>query len=153
MFRGLLFFSFLAFISACKSGDAIVQSEVPTSIIILERTPCYGTCPVYKIQIESTGDAFLENKKFVEPLGNFNGKLNKKDLDALFQLFGTVKWASYKNSYDSNVSDLPTAIITWYHSGYTKVIRLRSNYPEDFDVLLKKIDQVRSEVDWNAPEK
>jgi hypothetical protein len=150
---GLLFFCALGIFSSCKLGLNSPSAQHESSIIILERTACYGTCPVYKIQLESNGRAYLTNTRFVEPLGIFQGVASEPKIESIFKTFQTVSWEQYQDKYDENVSDLPTAILTWYHSGYKKVIELRSNYPSEFDVLLKMIDELKAEIEWVAPEK
>ena len=147
----LVFLLIALVLPGCKtSSDA--AGPYANSIIILERTPCYGTCPVYKIQLEGNGIAFLENTRFVEPLGTFKGNVAKGDLNSLFHSFASTDWEQYEDSYDANVSDLPTVKLTWYHSGYQKEISIRAKHPIELDVLINKVDQVKDKIAWKAPE-
>lgn len=148
----LLFLSlFILVFCGCKSRKSAVDS-FQDSKITLERTPCYGTCPVYKFEINGTGESKLENIRFVEPIDTLFGQADSASIQQLFSEFANTDWSKFKNTYDANVTDLPTIYLAWYHCGTVKKIKIRYNYPEELVVLIKKVDQVKNNIAWSVPE-
>ena len=49
----------------------------------LERGPCFGTCPVYKVTIERTGAVRFEGKRFVADTGVSTGTVSPARVDSL----------------------------------------------------------------------
>jgi hypothetical protein len=138
-------------LASCKSSET-ASITYDSSKITLERSPCYGTCPVYKIELNGSGAATLENTRHVDPIGSFTGTLDSASVNSLFSYFANTKWDNYSNHYDANVSDLPTTTLSWYHCGFKKEISIRTKHPEELDVLIRKIDQVRESIVWSVPE-
>ncbi len=74
------------------------------------RTPCYGTCPWYKIVISSDGAMRYEGLKFVKNEGIFEGKIKSTKADEVAQIFDYVnklKIDTFQDKYNAGVSDLP----------------------------------------------
>ena len=64
--------------SACAPAStlSVEPSAIPTTensyadlLITMERTPCHGTCPVYKLTISGNGEVTYEGHNFVEVEG------------------------------------------------------------------------------------
>ena len=43
--------------------------------VTLERTPCFGYCPSYKVTLKSDGTIIYEGKKFVQMMGTYKGEV------------------------------------------------------------------------------
>ncbi|MFC1670936.1 DUF6438 domain-containing protein [Spirochaetota bacterium] len=79
----------------------------------LERTMCYGTCPVYTVSVDDNGNIEYYGEMFVSKAGSHKWKVPKKTVTALNKLLTRYKFLSFKNSYtEYNATDMPSAIIT-----------------------------------------
>lgn len=106
-----------------------VGSHAP--LATLERTACYGFCPVYKVTIFRDGAVEYEGEQFVKVRGRAAGRISAgqlDELDALFQRNGYLQLAS---SYQKqNVTDLPSAFTSYSPApGRTKSVK---HYLGDF---------------------
>jgi uncharacterized protein DUF6438 len=81
----------LVLLAACWTGsDArtaapgpVAPREGPPLEISLERTPCFGTCPVYKLAIRDDGRVDWLGREHVAQVGARTRRIARADLDAL----------------------------------------------------------------------
>ena len=80
---------FLCVLFACGSSKNSTETKVKELkkelIISLQRTPCYGTCPIYKMEIFSDGSAFYHGERFVEKMGNYEFSVSKETLNYILK--------------------------------------------------------------------
>ena len=125
-----LFTSFLINCNIFKNNEV--------SVISLERTACFGTCPVYKIEIFNNGNAIYNGKRFVEKKGMFNFKLSKKEIKNIFKMADKINFINLKNEYYKPISDLPTS----YIKIKSKKIKNYSGAPKKLYDLENYIDSI-----------
>ena len=117
----LILFLFLTF--ACgssKNSSEQKAKEVKKALIIsLERTPCYGTCPIYKMEIFSDGSAFYHGEQFVDNKGNFEFSVSKETINYILKRAEEIDFFEMKDKYTANITDLPKTI-TFIRSGKDK---------------------------------
>jgi hypothetical protein len=88
--------------------------------VTLERTPCFGYCPSYKVTLRSDGTIIYEGRKFVEMTGAYKGEVY--NFERLAQLISSVNYFNLKDNYRARVSDLPSAITSVVQNGKRKTI-------------------------------
>ena len=81
------------------------------SSIELERTACYGTCPIYTFTLDSEGKGSFEGKRFTEKLGSWEKEFSEVELRPLWELVEGRDWSQFKDEYPTNVSDLPATVL------------------------------------------
>ena len=64
--------------------------------IKLERTPCFGSCPVYKIEVSGTGKVEYNGEYFVEKKGAHTWQLSSKAVEQLNQLIKEIGYFTIK---------------------------------------------------------
>ena len=64
----------IAFILGCKPSIQIANDNY--LLFSIEKGPCFGTCPEYKVEVFSNGDARLSGIRNVEHIGEFQTKLS-----------------------------------------------------------------------------
>jgi len=102
----LLVFLVLFACGSSKKGTEI--KEIKKELIIsLERTPCYGTCPIYKIKIFSDGSAFYHGERFVEKIGNYEFSVSKETLNYILKKADEIGFFELEDKYTANITDLP----------------------------------------------
>lgn len=111
-------------------------------IISLERTTCFGTCPVYSVTIFEDGTVIYEGKQFVQNIGTYQYNIPSDNVERLIDKFHQINYFALDDSYYRNVSDLPTAITTFQTDSYKKTV---TNYgragPESLQELEQLIDR------------
>ena len=118
--------------------------------ITLERTACFGTCPIYSVSIDGEGNVVYEGKKFVRIEGVRTYTIPQEDVKELVAMFYGINYFSLNDRYDVPVTDNPT-IITSLKTGDKK--KTVSNYansgPTRLHELEIKIDEItNSESYW-----
>lgn len=176
----LLILSMLLLSSGCqrkfdfeKDKDKLllvsIREPIPADTLIkLERTECYGTCPVYTLTITANGTVVYEGRRFVKSEGRVESKISPEQLSEILAAVRRADYFSMKDRYalvedgcDGIWTDLSSAITTIRINGRTKTIRhyygcqdkpndgisLRV-YPRDLYELENKIDEIVGSEKW-----
>lgn len=104
----ILLFVLFACGSSKKSGNTKEKREL---IISLERTACYGTCPIYKMEVFSDGSAFYHGERFVDHLGNYEFLVSKNTINYILERAVEIGFFEMEDKYTENVTDLPKTIV------------------------------------------
>ena len=144
-------FTFLVSFLLCTcSGPKTITDE--DLLIELNRTPCYGFCPVYTVKIDKSGKGLFEGVENVDKIGRFSFSLSQDELIKLENAFLQVDFYQLKNINYGQVSDLPTTYITYNKDGKRKKIMDYYGAPEELRnlensietlVLSKKMKKIR----------
>jgi hypothetical protein len=57
----------------------------PAAYVVLERGPCFGTCPVYDVQIDATGTVTFDGRRFVDREGTATAQVPPDSAAALMR--------------------------------------------------------------------
>jgi hypothetical protein len=107
-------------------------------IISLQRTACFGTCPIYKIEIFSDGSGIYTGTRFVENIGITEFSLSKTQLNLILTQAEAIGFTNMKGEYSEPISDLPTTFIQIKD----KKIRDYTGAPKTLKNLENLIDQM-----------
>ncbi len=107
-------------------------------IISLQRTACFGTCPIYKIEIFSDGSGIYTGKRFVENIGITKFSLSETQLNLILTKAEAIGFTNMKKEYSEPISDLPTTFIQIKD----KKIRDYTGAPKTLKNLENLIDQL-----------
>jgi hypothetical protein len=120
------------------------QPAVPVDLVIrLERTACYGTCPVYSVTIDGKGAVSFQGKAFVRAQGRQTDRIPLSSVAAIVATAKRIGFFELRNSYRAMITDLPTTFVTITMDGRTKRI-------EDYHGAPKELTQLESEIDEAA---
>lgn len=103
-------------------GDPTPLGVVDTSSveIVLARTPCFGTCPAYRLVIRGDGTVNFRGNLHVDSLDPAGVTLSRSDVAQLLRAFEAFDYRSLKG-YDSEkcyiVSDNPSAYTSIAYDG------------------------------------
>ncbi len=124
-------------------------------VITLERTPCYGLCPVYKLTIYGKGRVVYEGEMFVKVTGKRTSTVSKRKIRQLISEFERIDYYSLKDSYEEYfVTDSSSALTSITIDGETKAIAHYHgdiNAPEELSELEDKIDETIGSNRWIRP--
>src|SRR3982751_4511189 len=99
----VLTFSAVLTVAAQNSSSADQITEVT-----LERTACFGSCPIYKVTLRSDGTVIYEGKRFVEMIGTYKGR--SYGFEHLAKFILSQDYFNLKDNYTRPVTDLPSTI-------------------------------------------
>jgi hypothetical protein len=84
----------------------------------VRRTPCYGPCPVYHVQVDSKGR--LRAKRLGTGPLVVGRRLSKDELSGLAKAFHEVGFFEMKSEYPADATDAPTTILELRSGGRSK---------------------------------
>lgn len=115
----------------------------------LERTVCYGDCPVYSVVLKSDGSVRYVGTENVARRGTHTGEISTEDFNQLADYLIESGYQALETEYPLAVSDMPSAYTTAVINGKRKVIH---NYggvgPVKLWVLEQAIDAVVARANW-----
>jgi hypothetical protein len=118
----------------------------------LEKTPCYGKCPVYKFIIYQDGTAKYKGKQFVEKAGAFRSENVQEEKKAIADFAKTINYFELAGKYPENktapsdFSQTITYLSTKKKSH--KVVNKGMGAPEKLKKFESYTDSILKQVDW-----
>jgi len=121
----------LASICACAGGrntpldgvDAAYPIDASTTVT-LDRTMCFGTCPVYSLSIAADGRVSYFGRKYVKVLGAAEGRIAVLSLQQLVDLMMEADYFSLAvpECPDATATDAPTVTTSLTWAGQTHTV-------------------------------
>ena len=137
--------------SCVGTASQVVTSPSPT-MISLERTLCYGRCPVYSITIYGDGTVRYEGKEHVNVKGSQTRVVNHERVRQLVAEFEQAGYFSMNDAYTAYmITDAPSAITSITIDGRTKRVRHYlgdRTAPKELMLLENRIDEVAGSREW-----
>jgi hypothetical protein len=92
--------------------------------ITLERTPCYGLCPVYKVTVLGTGEVEYFGETCVDKAGTHRWRISRRRLQRLEEAFERANYLHLDDDYtEYGVTDAPGCLTSVeYDDGSSKSI-------------------------------
>lgn len=133
--------------------------------ITLERTACFGTCPIYTVTVQGDGTVNYVGEKFVKVEGTQTRQISREALIELLRLFYTSDFFSFRDEYlegrdinveadgtvqqvNVSVTDLPTTIVTLQVASSIKSVRAYYLAPDALYTIATKIDETAGTAEW-----
>jgi hypothetical protein len=118
----------------------------------LERTACYGRCPIYTVTVLRDGTVQWEGKHFVKLTGKASARLPAAKLAELADAFQKAGYFALKDKYTRyDVTDHPSANLSYDDGTHKKAI---AHYhgdrsaPAVLDELEERIDEIVGTSKW-----
>lgn len=136
------------------------SSALGFTSVVMQRTACLGSCPVYTVKILSTGDVIYDGEEEVKITGHRTARIDPADLRVLADAFEHIHFYGLHEMYRSRSdgcaemrSDYPTVEIGILRAGKPK--KVRYNYgckgigaAQRIAWLSDKIDEVSRTAQW-----
>jgi hypothetical protein len=121
--------------------------------ITLERTPCFGTCPVYKVTLRRDGTALYEGVAYVAREGRYRGTIGAPLFDRLARMAVEKGYFGLRGRYAVPVTDHPSVITSVLRGGTRKSVDHYANAgPAALKALETAIDAAAREIRWEKEE-
>jgi len=132
-----------------KTLPPVTQDEL---VITLERTACFGKCPVYSLMIKGDGTVIYSGVDFVQTRGIQETTISIDAINQLVAEFEKANYFSLKDSYTAfGISDMPSANTSISIGGRTKAINHYlgdRSAPKQLTELENKIDEIVNSAQW-----
>lgn len=116
--------------------------------IKIERTPCYGKCPTYSIELLSDGKMIYNGKSNVKKLGLFDAKISKSKATNFMKQYEKNNFNTLKPKYTVLVTDLPSLNIEVVVGGKRKIIQQADAGPAFLRQIGADMDLLSEEQNW-----
>lgn len=147
--KSIIFSICMVFLLSCNSSKNQAGSNSSnTELITMEKTICFGSCPVYQIVIFEDGAMHLSGRQNMELIGEFRAQLSKKELDELANAFENAQFFEFESQYTASVTDLPTTYISYTRGGETKKIMDYYGAPAELRRLEKLVETLLETKNW-----
>ncbi|MBN8607943.1 MAG: hypothetical protein J0L81_13590 [Caulobacterales bacterium] len=140
-------------LSACAAAAPAPTPENAGPVeIVLERTPCFGFCPDYRVTISGDGGVLFEGRRFVNVTGEQHGQISPAEVEALLARFDAIGFDELRSEYRGQMTDLPTTTITLTRNGRSKSVLdyggVSAGMPRAVRELQDEIDRVAGTSRW-----
>lgn len=158
---------------SCKTGQNAVKDEVveeksienyadstdaesispeinadDTLFASLSRTSCFGTCPIYTIDIYKSGYVVYNGKRFVQKTGIYSTRISEEKMRQFKDTAEAIGYVQMEDVYDGPISDIPSAITSIVIDGKRKSVRRRYGYPKSIIRFEELFDELLASEEW-----
>jgi hypothetical protein len=137
---------------------AAQQPEVPSDAIIrLQRTSCFGLCPIYAVTIDARGTVIYEGERYVRVVGTRTARIPPSLVARLlahaerirfFELRDTYRTIENPDGTVTSVTDLPTTFVTVTVNDRTKRVEDYLAAPDALRQFELEIDEAAGSKRW-----
>ena len=145
-----------------QATPASTPESIPKDLsITLERGPCMGRCPQYKVTISADGTVEFEGKSDTKVTGKASGKITDSDLKQLVAEFEKMNYFDLKERYTDDAcpqvaTDMSGATVSYQLNGKQKTVfhyhgcmtKDFQSYPPGLNLLENKIDEIARTDKW-----
>lgn len=127
-----------------SGGEATADSL----FLSLERTPCFGPCKAYRLNIYRSGYATYEGRANVEREGMHEARIGRDTLETILKEAERIGFYDLEDEYDSPVTDLPSLIIRLVSDGRDKQVKGRVGVPPKFRTFAETVEELVLPMAW-----
>lgn len=127
-----------------------VNKEIPKDAFArIQKTACFGRCPIYVMTVYNDGRVEYIGKKFVEKLGMHKANADKNKLEDLMKKAKEYGFFGLENVYDKEgITDLPSVITTLRDGDGFKTVVDRFDSPENLRKFEQYFEESFKSLDW-----
>lgn len=130
--RYLFTFIILSVFFSCKSKKEVVDtmSDPDQVEISLSKGACFGTCPVYTLNVFPGGKCEFIGKLNTSKKGTHVKQLDKNAYKSLLKAFEDANYFSFQDMYESEIADLPSVAMSFRQGKNVKTVVGKRERPE-----------------------
>lgn len=124
-------------------GDSLFAS--------IEKTYCFGHCPVYTMKIYNKGYVLYEGKANVNLIGKASTVIGTDEMIPFIDMANEIGYFEMKDNYDNEyITDLPSTTTSIVINRKRKTVRRRVDYPNSIKAFEKLFEDMIEAKGWNA---
>jgi hypothetical protein len=105
---------------------------------------CYGTCPIFELQLSRAGTAVYQAEEYNDRHGRFTATVAPAQVTELWHLLNSLHFPRLNSFYNIGITDQPTCILTIiYANGQVKTIE---DYGEEGTLGLRQVYKLLFEL-------
>lgn len=143
---------FMAGWASCKSPAATVQENATGDTVLtgLERGPCFGQCPQYKVIIYTTGFAEYYGERNTPRLGYYQARLKAEELKAFSDLLVKYHMSDADSEYvNTRLADYPAYWLTVSDKkGSRRILVNHEEPPQRIVEFTAELDRLIGLIPW-----
>lgn len=128
------------------------EVALDTVKISLSRSGCYGTCPIYSVEVFGDGRVIYDGDKYVDVTGRHEYRIPVEQVRALLDTFRRSDAWSLESDYSAMTTDSPTYCLSISLDGQEHVIRdyvgKHAGMPQVVRQLQEAVDRVSRAREW-----
>ena len=128
-----------------KSESPLVAE--PQLLASIQRTACYGQCPMYKATFLDNGEIKYVGKRFVEKLGTYSALISAEKIQEIKDMAKEYEYFKLDSLYPTPISDFPSCLTEVRLDGVSKRVVNRRNPPENLKSFERYLDGILKEVE------
>lgn len=144
----LLVLFLVYFLCGCKAQkpDSKNLEKNGRLVLSMERTACFGRCPIYQIKLYQNGLLVYNAEQFTDTVGCFYSVLTKPEIAVIEEKLKQANFFGLADSYPVGVqtpTDLPSCIVFYNKNGRQKTVTdKRFKSPEMLTYIENSIDSL-----------
>ena len=137
-----------------EGANAIALKQFPKNAIgRIQRTACFGRCPIYTLTIYEDGTVIYLGQKWVEKEGTYQTKIDLEVFQKLLDKANEIGYFELDDVYDSDqITDLPSTITTLRQDENLKMVVNRYQGPDKLKGFEQYFDSLFEDVNWTKQE-
>jgi len=147
---------YVSLLAVCLLGAATLhaQDSEPGVAITLERTACFGACPIYTVTIFEDGTVRYNGERFVDVTGEQTSEIEPETVARMVEAFENAGYFDWDEAYDEmTITDAPSVITSVTRDGETHRIHRYtgdSSAPLALAFLEAWIDEMANTQQWTG---
>lgn len=136
---------------AAAAAPSWSEQDIQSAVISLERTPCFGYCPTYKLTITGSGKVTYEGYDFVNVKGTQTAQISSAAVQQLLTQIHQIHYFDLADRYEGGPTDFPSALISVTIGDRQKQIYHymgSPNAPQALTHLENQIDAIVNSKQW-----
>lgn len=132
-----------------KKDQGRPKPEYPDSLFLrIHRTPCFGQCPVYRVDVYRSGRAYLEGERFFVYEGTFKTRFTEAEMAQIVKLAEQYNYFSFDHVYDAPVTDLPSTTTILRTEEKEHWVYNRMNSPDELRAFERELEAIIKAREW-----
>ncbi|MFM7015644.1 MAG: DUF6438 domain-containing protein [Bacteroidota bacterium] len=116
----------------------------------IEKGPCFGTCPEYKVEVWASGKAIYKGVRNVQTLGVLETQISDSLLNVFKNSLSKIDLESLDSSYvNKYLTDFPPVDLCFDVNAKRKCIHVfHENPPLEIKAIIDKVGVMENSIQW-----
>lgn len=131
--------------------DTLLPVTEPRLVASLEKTPCYGRCPVFKVKFYANGDLSYEGVQNTDRQGIFLAKIAPDSVRQIVRFATGIPFFQLADAYpvaELPLADLPNTLLYFSDGEQEKTILINHDAPKALIQLENYLTGLMEEATW-----